>query len=186
MVQTGKIVGRKIAVNRDGEKKVLLLSCEITDPDDVQTVEYFQQAGTDNEPPDGSTVLLVKVGSAWKIAIAVDDGIEPDPSLLPGEFEYYSSLLGVKKASIKGRKTGQLELNGIGDYAVKFNQLKTAFDQLKSDFDNHVSKYNGHTHTTTATVSTGLPGVIAPTTDTSTPTTADIDPAKAETIEVPL
>jgi hypothetical protein len=78
-----------------------------------------------------------------------------------------------------------VEINADTDFAVQYTALKDAFDELKSDFNSLVTDYNAHIHVTTATVSTGSPGVIAPTTTTGTPTTADMSGSKIESIKVP-
>jgi len=69
-----------------------------------------------------------------------------------------------------------------GDNMVRFNELKTAFDQLKSDFDNHV-----HTNASTGfSLVDSLAGAVSGSTGSPTvASTADIDPAKIEEIEVP-
>jgi len=70
-----------------------------------------------------------------------------------------------------------IELNGNSNYAVKYNELKTAFDQLKSDFDNFVSTiYNLHVHPSPAGGSTGT----TPTTGSAS--TADMSDSKNEKV----
>ena len=82
------------------------------------------------------------------------------------------------------KSDGTMEIGGDTDNMVRFSELKTAFDQLKSDFDSLVSSYNGHIHITTATVgATPTVGVIAVTTSTGSPTTANIDPSKIDEIK---
>jgi hypothetical protein len=50
-----------------------------------------------------------------------------------------------------------MELNGNSNFAVKYNELKTAFDQLKTDFNALVTKYN----TDMATIAAGATAAIA-------------------------
>ena len=72
-------------------------------------------------------------------------------------------------------------MNGTGDFAVRFSDLKTGFDQLKSDFNNFITqKYNLHTH---PVIAVGSP--TSPTTLIGTSSTSSIDSAKIDTIEVP-
>lgn len=185
-MQTGRVIGREIKKNRDGTKTSLLLQVEISSPDDIQTVELISQDGEDTNPVDNSRVVIIPIGQAYKIAVAINDGIAPDPTLLPGEKKVYSSDGGVIKAFIQWLKTGALilsgtilqilgstsieltapiiEINGAADFAVAFNALKTQFDQFVSD-------YNNHTHT---------PG------PGPNPTTAaDITPAKVASVKFP-
>jgi hypothetical protein len=75
---------------------------------------------------------------------------------------------------------GNIEINGDQDYAVAYNDLKTAFDQLKSDFDNFVNiTYNLHTH------ATAPPGPISVPSVTGSSSSADMSGAKIDSIKVP-
>ena len=170
----GRVTGSEKTTNKDSEARVLLLQVEISDPDDVQTVELFRHAGVDYTPPDGSNVLLLELGRAWKAAFATDDGIEPRTE--KGEYLVYSSEDGTVKAYAWFKKSGDLELNGDDDNAVRYSKLEQAFNQLKADFEAHI-------HDTTATIGQGpTAGVISPPTAKST---ADITQAKIDSIKVP-
>lgn len=193
MAMIGRVTGRQITTNRDGVKQSMMLQVEITDPEDIQTVELISQDGEDTNPPDGSKVVIVSVGSAYKIAIAINDGIAPDVTLLPGEKKIYSSDGGAIKAFIKWLKTGVMilsgtllqilgstkieitapviEINGSADFAVSFNDLKTGFVALQAEFDAHI-----HTG--------GLPGPLLTGVPTA-PSVATIDPAKVPTVKLP-
>lgn len=186
-MQTGRVVGREIKKNRDGTKVSLLLQVEMSSPDDIQTVELISQDGEDTNPVDNSRVVIIPIGQAFKIAIAVDDNIPPDPTQVPGEKKIYSSDGGAIKAFIQWLKTGAMiisgtvmqmlgstsieltapviEINGNADFAVAFNDLKTQFDIFKAD-------YNVHVHP---------PGAVPP----SPTTAADITPAKVSTVKLP-
>jgi hypothetical protein len=75
---------------------------------------------------------------------------------------------------------GNIELNGDQDFAVAYNDLKTAFDQLKSDFDNFVNiTYNLHTHATAPPGPISVPSVVG------SSSTADMSGAKIDSIKVP-
>ena len=162
-IRIGTVRGREKKPNRNGEGDVILLQVEISGPDDVQTVELMTHAGDEASPPDGALVILVQIGPAWVVALAADDLIPPDIDV--GERRVYSQDGGARKATVYWRTNGQLELNGTGDFAVRFNELETAFNQLKSDFDSHGGHFSGE---------------VAP-----APSTADISGAKVDTIEVP-
>jgi len=162
-IRIGTVRGREIKPNRNGEGDVILLQVEISGPDDVQTVELMTHAGDEASPPDDAQVLLVQIGPAWVVALAADDLIPPDINV--GERRVYSQDGGARKATIYWRTDGQLELNGTGDFAVRFNALETAFNQLKSDFDSHAGHFSGE---------------VVP-----TPSTADVSGAKVDTIEMP-
>ncbi len=158
---TGIVRGREIKKNRDGSTAKMLLQVEITNPQDIQTVELMRQAGEDTNPPDGSRVLILEVGPSWKIAVASDDNIVPTMSA--GEKRLYSTSGGSVVADIKLLADGTIEVNGNSDFAVAFNDLKTGFDNLVTDF-------NAHTHGTQP-----IP----------TPSTASIDAAKVDTVKLP-
>ena len=171
MIRIGKVTGRTTGKNRDGGDDVLLLQVEISDPDDVQTVQLMNPAGENSNPPDGSQVLIIDIGAAFKVAVATDDGIAPFGS--PGDKQIYSADGGIIKAFINLLTSGIIELNGNNDFAVRFNALKTEFDKLKAD-------YNLHTHI----YSPGPGGPIA--TAMAIPqTTADISSAKVDEVKMP-
>lgn len=102
-----------------------------------------------------------------------------------GEVRIYStSADGTSiESTIHLKNDGTIEINGNADFAVRYNELQTAFDQLKDDFDTLVSTYNAHTHivTTPDTIN----GTASATTNTGSPSTADITPAKVDTVKLP-
>jgi hypothetical protein len=81
--------------------------------------------------------------------------------------------------------SGNAVFHGGSDTAVAYTDMKSAFDTLKTDLNNLVTAYNAHVHITTATVSAGPPGVLAPTTSTGTPTAADMSGAEVATVKLP-
>jgi hypothetical protein len=80
---------------------------------------------------------------------------------------------------------GNAVFHGGSDTAVAYTDMKSAFDTLKTDLNSLITAYNAHIHITTATVSAGPPGVLAPTTSTGTPTTADMSGAEVATVKLP-
>lgn len=106
-MKIGTVINSSVGTNRDGETNVRLLQVSISDPEDIQTVEWSQAAGDDYNPPPGTAVVVLDLGEAWKVAIAADDLI--DPSVLPGEREIYSQVAGVKQAILKLYVTGIIE-----------------------------------------------------------------------------
>lgn len=167
-IQTGIIKGRETKSNRDGVRDVLLLQVELTDKDDVQTVELMQGAGDQYNPENGSKVLVVSNGAAYKIAIAIDDmtaiGIEI------GERAIRSVLNGSVKSSILCKVDGNIVINEGTDFAVQFTALKTIVDGL-------VTSLNIHTHTSST------PG--SPTSPPITPFSVDMTPAKINKVRLP-
>jgi hypothetical protein len=187
-VQIGIVTNSEVTETRDEDTKSLLLQCEITQIDDVQTVELYRQAGEDYRPPDESTVVILAAGRAWKIAVASDDGIES--IVEKGERLLYSSDAGAKKATLYFKKDGTLEVNGDTDFAV-------AFDDLKAGFDAHVAEVTANLNALLATVNTmaalfnvappapmvSAPGSVTP--YVVIPLTSNIDASKVESVKVP-
>jgi len=171
MVAIGKITGQSVEKNRDGDKPVRMLQVEITDPDDLQQVELFRQSGEDYNPPSGSRVIVLNLGRAFRVGVAVDDRIEP--SMGEGERKVYSIDSGSVSAFINLLSGGDLELNGNADFAARFNELKAGFDELRSDYNLHTHKYLPG------------PGVAVETVVPSVASTASIDAAKIDEIKVP-
>ena len=178
-MRTGIVTGREFKKNRDGSNVRLLLRVQITDSDDVHTVEYMSPPGEDSSPPDGSKVLIIDIGSAYKIAIAADDNVEP--SMLEGEKKLYSSSSGAIAAFINFLQGGIVEINGNSDFAVRFTALETAFNQLKTDFNSQVTIFNAHVHG--GVLAGGGTTLISAT--PGTPSAADVSGAKIEEIKVP-
>ncbi|MCK5218422.1 hypothetical protein KAR10_02795 [bacterium] len=173
-LQIGKLTGFEIKENRDGANKVLLLQVEVTDSDDIRTIEYYQAAGQDSNPPIDSLIAFLSAGSAWAVSLGANDEIEPTSD--SGEYKIYSSLAGAIKAFFKLFKTGlarleaaiveiaatgkiemsgsTIDLNGNTDFAVRFSVLQTAFNQLLAD-------YNVHAHGASPTTDTPSSAAIA-------------------------
>lgn len=164
----GTVKGFQIGPNRDGTQNVLLLQVEMSDPDDIQTVEYYSGAGDDTIPPEGSLVTVLSVGRAWKIAIASNDNIAP--SMAEGERKIYSSSGGAIQAFINWLSTGILELNGNSDFAVRFGALETGFNTLRSDHNTFLTHVHG---------ASGTPPVPP-----ATPSTASISAAKVDEVKI--
>lgn len=139
MITIGVITGSSVKPNKDGVNPTRLLQVVVSDPMDVQTVELITQAGEDNNPPIGSKVVMIDLGPAWQVGIAVDDNIAPE--VQPGEKEYYSSVGGVKKAKLKLNLLGECILNDGVDFGVAFNQLKAAFDDLQTQWNIFADAY---------------------------------------------
>ena len=161
---TGIVRGYEVGKNRNGTQNVLKLQCEVSGPNDIQTVEYMSHAGDDHIPVEGSIVTILQAGRSWKIAVSSNDGVDFDSSLNEGERKLYAP----GGAFIKLADDGTIELNGNADFAAAFNDLKAGFDQLVSDF-------NAHIHTETG----------ATTTPPTVPSVASIDAAKVDEVKLP-
>lgn len=129
MVRTGTITGREVTTNKDGTNPRLMLQVQISNPADIQTVEYVSLPGQDENPINGSKVYIATVSESYKVAFAADDGVTPDMNT--GEKRLYSlDDNGVIQAFIKLLKSGIIEVNGNADFAVKFDALDTALQAM--------------------------------------------------------
>jgi hypothetical protein len=86
---------------------------------------------------------------------------------------------GTIAASIKNLNNGHIQINGTGDFAVRFNELEKGYNDLKSDMNSFITQtYNLHTHPFTG-------GTTSATTTLGTASTASIADSKVETVELP-
>jgi phage gp45-like len=168
MIEIGIVKGVEFAKNKDGEKVTTLLQVQLSEKDDIQTVELYTQAGQESNPPIDSEVIVISLTASYKIGIALNDSIEP--TMAEGEKKIYATDAGAIVSFINFLNTGIIELNGNTNFAVKFNELETAFNSLKNTVDTHV-----HSGVTTG------PGTSGP---LVTPSTADITPAKSTTVKL--
>jgi len=53
----------------------------------------------------------------------------------------------------------QIELNGNTDYAIKYNNMKTAFDTLRTDLNNFITVFNAHAHGNSGASPPATPGI---------------------------
>lgn len=167
-IQTGIVKGRENKPNRDGSRDVLLLQVELTDKNDVQTVELMQGAGDQYNPENGSKVLVISNGASYKIAIAVDDMTAL--SIEIGERAIRAILGGEVKSSILCKVDGNLVLNDGLDFAVQFTALKTIIDGL-------ITALNSHNHTSAGSGSPSSPPIV--------PFSIDMNPAKIDKVRLP-
>jgi len=138
-VKLGRVISSEVAKNRDGEGNVLLLTVEVSEPGDEQTVEMFRPAGIDARPAADTSVLIADLGDAWPVAIAVDDDVEPEAAA--GESELYSYASGAKLARVKCAANGDVEINAGEDWAVQFTALKAAFENLQQQWNTFAAAY---------------------------------------------
>ena len=165
-INVGQVVGQRIGNFKELEN-VRLLEVDLLG-DSADTVLYLNKPGEDTAPVNGDLVLVIDYGS-FRVAMNIWDTLAA--AAASGERKIYSrDSGGAVAAFINLLADGQMELNGTGDFAVRFTALETAFNQFKTDF-------NEHTHGGVASGSSS--------TAITTPTTADVSGAKIDEIEVP-
>lgn len=177
----GIVTGTERKKNKDGALDVLMIKCQITNPNDVQEVQAYHGANVDFNPPDGVKVNIESIGTAFKIGTAFI--LEKIPGETGrGEYRIYSTdAAGSLQAEIYLKADGTIQINKGTDFAVAFNDLKSGFDQLKSDFNNLITAYNAHVH---SGVTTG-PGLSGPGAPQGIQTTASIDNSKVDEVRLP-
>lgn len=171
----GSIKNVEIKENKDGGQDVVLLQVEISDPEDLQTVEAFRGIGEDFSSPVDSRVIYIAIGNAYKIAVALDDGVAPDPTIEEGERELYSSDGGERKAKHRFKKDGTHVLNDGEDFAVRFSKLESAYNDLQDKWNQFANAYKPG--------GGGQSPLGAPV--SASPSNADIGEAKVEDILLP-
>lgn len=179
----GIVKTTNIETNRDGSDLRVMMKVEISDPDDIQTVELMTAAGQDWRPQPEDRVFINEAGKAYKIAVACDDGVEP--SVSEGETEFYSyDENGNKLATFKLNAAGDMVLQGGSNHAVQYEELKTQVDQLVSDLNDFIAAFNAHNHATAPVGPVSLPTVVPPPV-APVPSTVDISGTKLATVRVP-
>jgi phage gp45-like len=169
MTQIGTITGQEIKKNRDGSIAVRLLQVKISNDEDVQTVQYMNQAGEDSAPINGDLVQIFSIGPAFKFAVAVEDQ-DNAASVNAGEKKLYSrNTSGAIQAFINFLVNGNLELNGNAYSAVRFEELENMVADLNT-------KYDAHTHADPVSGSTGTPS--------NAPLSLDISGAESATVKM--
>lgn len=129
-MKTARVTGFEITENKNSSGKKLLLQCEISGPDDIQSIELRQSAGENSPPPKNSRVVFDLIGSnGYKIAFAVDDNIEP-PTAESGEKVLYSSDGGAIQSKIYLDKSGNVNINDGSESVVTYSALNTALNNL--------------------------------------------------------
>ena len=158
------------------------------------------KAGTQASVIDIDLIEIVVLGKKQQARLIKPYGIEIDPPpdglmyLLLSESGNEDSMLAIPvdidgliepKIIFKDNEKIIFKVDDKegGDFIARFNELKAGHDQLKSDLNSFITTYNLHTHivTTPDTIN----GTAAPTISTGSPSTASIDNAKIENIEVP-
>jgi hypothetical protein len=128
-VRTGIVRGREVKANRDGTTQRLLLQVQISNPDDIQTVEYVPLPGQDENPINNTKVFILEVGPGYKIAIGADDGVTPTAEV-GDKFLYSVDSAGAIQAILKLLSSGIIEVNGNDDFAIRFTALDTALQTM--------------------------------------------------------
>lgn len=206
-IQIGVVTGFEITENRSGEQKVVMLQVALSEETDSQSVELYNPVGKTGVPPIDSAVLVLTVAEGFKIAIAINDGLDVT-ELAEGEcLSYSQDEDGIRRTEILQKANGELELKSVDgleatqaavkldndgdvtinegtDWAVQFTALKSAFDQLKNDLNTFITTtFNTHTHSYLPGPGAATPTAVPVPTGSSS--SADMSGAKIDSIKVP-
>lgn len=143
--------------------------------DDVQEVLSASCVGDDSPPIEnlrGIYVQTSQVGTPVLVGYINDKQIAK-----PGEKRIFATdQNGNLLLHFYMKDDSTIELGGTGNYAVKFNELKTQFNELQTKFNNLVTSYNLHVHPVSGSAT-------LVTTSTALTSSANIDNAKNSKIQ---
>lgn len=108
-ILSGRVIGRSVAKNMDGDHEVLMLQTVVTGDSDIRKVELMQHAGLRTNPPAGSRVSVVSIGRKWRVAVSCDDKISPGED--EGETRVYASNGGGIVCEIHFKNDGTIDVN---------------------------------------------------------------------------
>jgi len=127
-------------------------------------IDAFREKGEETHPVDLDRHDLAS-------AVALPGG--PYPAASPVAETIDALIVGYDGgALVKIKSDGSIEIgssSGAKQYVALGTDTKAEISALRDAVDAIVTAYNAHIHITTATVSAGPPGVIAPTTSSATP-----------------
>ena len=143
-------------------------------------LEPFQanNFGLDSNPPKGMVAVYSPTSEIGKNVII--GYLNKDQLAKPGETRIYATNAdGALKFYAWFKDDGTLELGGDSNFAVKFNELKSAFNSLQKSHNDLLTEYKTHVH---PGVQSGASSTSV-TTSIQNPNSADIDTAKNSEIK---
>jgi hypothetical protein len=166
--------------------------------DDVQEIIQISPFGIDSVPI--KDMVAVYSETSVKGESVLVGYINKSLVAQSGDFRTYSvNSSGEVQFYIWQKNNGTAEIGGNVDNMVRYSPLKDGFDQLRGDlnefketfnlhmieFNAFVAVYNGHTHNVTATGAPTGPvvGPADPSTQSETPSTANISGSKIDEIK---
>jgi phage baseplate assembly protein V len=199
------MIGRAILTAVKNSEKTMKIQVTGLKDETITDVERPQNYGFESYPdPDGDTesvIAFINGNRDQGIALVVADRDERPTDLSVGEVRLYSkngnkitmeSNGDISIEATSGKviidaddnvtiDTGnEIVLNSGTDYAVAYDDLKTAFDQLKSDFNNFVAlTYNLHNHATAPNGPVSFPSSLG------SSSTADMSGSKVSDVRLP-
>lgn len=182
-MEVGTVTACMIGVNRDGLTPVRLVTCMVSGPTDLRTVQLG--GSIDHWPVPGAKVRIEEIESSWEVGEILEDILPAATTLIGDKVIAANAAVGVPSAlsqiSLRAAAGGSIELGGATDFVTAFTDMKTAFDALRGEINAAITIFNAHTHSgvTTGSGSTGT--TSAP----MVPAAADMTGAMVATVKVP-
>ena len=160
------IVQKKLIENKDGS--------------------FFSPAGDDSPPLPDDKIFMSSVDGSGKFAflgtLMITQGAEHGEKIL-----YSRDSSGGVKGKLYINKSGEFVFNDGTDYAVAFEDLKTAMDNFKTSIESSItsaiaSAIVGHTHISNGAGVATNPGIGA---GAVPPVVVNIDLSKVEKVRLP-
>ena len=145
-------------------------------------VERLQNYGLSSVPDSDSEAIVAYLNGKRDhgVVIVCDNGASRPTKLESGEVVLYSSngqtVLLDKDGKLVLTGADDVEINGNADYAVAYNDLKSAFDELRNDLNALINLFNAHNG--------HVPPGSAPATG-AVPSTADMSGAQVSNVRLP-
>jgi hypothetical protein len=179
-MEIGTVIASTVQPNRDGSASVRMVTCSVSGPTDVRSVQLLAPFG-DHSPIPGAKLFIVPAESAWEFGIAAEDVVALAALGIGDKLLAANNAAGVTTAQIAMRgATGMIELNGTSDTATAFAQMKIAFDTLRTEINAAIAIFNTHTHITDP------PATVDPPAAPMVPAVADMSAANVSTVKVAL
>lgn len=118
--------------------------------DDVQEVLNASASGDDSPPTENMRGIYVQTSQVGTPVLV--GYINDKQTAKPGEKRIFATdQNGNVLLHFYMKDNSTIELGGTGNYAVKFNELKTEFNELNNKFNSLVTNFNNHVHAANAT-----------------------------------
>lgn len=163
------MVARGVLERVNEGKKTCRVQVTILGDETEDDVEVIGQYGFHISPPAGSEAVALAVGGARSHTVVVATG---NPDARPkGAAENTGGVYvdGQWVLFVDANKVVHVGAETAEAFIARADYTDARVEALQKKIDDLISKYNAHIHTTTATIGTGGPGVISPTTSTETP-----------------
>ncbi len=146
------------------------ISLNVTNPDETAVLDVYVKGSAGIH---GSKDVTVKSNNEVRVDVVKDD------NTILGSFSYKSgigwTLIDEFSNKLETKDDGIFFNDGTNKGLVILANLVQKINQLENSLNGLIAVYNTHTHITTATVAaTPTPGILAPTTSTSSNTIAPV------------